>query len=162
MAPWDTMNSNDLLYATITEQSYSSKPLPVVQGYRLVKKEKECIIYSKGRNFIVGFRGTAASRDLLSDGLLASGMEGASFRFRRSYKIVKRLLKKRANVSICGHSLGGAIVLYICSILSQVQGYAFNPGAGLNIRRCIKKCANLTIYTTNSDFISKLDRKSVV
>ncbi len=156
----DQLTNEELLAAIIAEQSYSNNPLDKIDGYDLVENTNDYKIYKKDDNLIIGFAGTrlnpnlSSLYDITNDYMLTRGIEDKSIRFNRSLKLVKDLLKQNFNITITGHSLGGSIVLYVSSILDNVIGYAFNPGAGLNISKCFFKCKNLNIYLTK-DLLSR-------
>jgi len=86
-------------------------------GLRLDKQLSNAnhkVFIDKERNPPVAFRGSKNENDLMTDGLLAVGLENYSTRFRDSKKLVEDVRKKYKNKPILstGHSLGGAISQY--------------------------------------------------
>jgi len=72
------------------------------------------VFSDKNKNPNVVFRGSKNENDLMTDGLLAVGLENYSTRFRDSKKLIDKINQKYHNKSVTamGHSLGGSLSEY--------------------------------------------------
>ena len=121
-----------------------------------------------GPEAVVAYRGTDTHNlsDLIADGFIFVGQELLSGRFQRASNTARltNLLYGEDNVTLTGHSLGGAEALY-ASRRHGNKTAAFNPGAAFaDVRQGLADYAmapffpenrsNATIYTTGFDPIS--------
>jgi hypothetical protein len=83
---------------------------------------------------VIAFRGTADAEDMLQDALLAASQEDTSPRFIDTLEYVKNSILPNlknagggstANIQLTGHSLGGALALYV-SYHTGLPGQVFN------------------------------------
>ena len=113
------------------------------------------VYYDKNKNPTVVFRGTKSRDDVMTDGLLAVGLENYSTRFRDSKKLIDDVRKKYHNkpVTSVGHSLGGSLAEYANAdkIISVNKGVGFG-GIGKEISN------KQTDIRTNNDIVSLLSK----
>jgi hypothetical protein len=134
------LTSDDVLKADISCISYlSENQRPEThQNYSYDSEnstKKVAVYYNRGRA-IVGFRGTVitSSRDLYSDVYIALNEMSKNKYFKKAFSQFMKITKIHSNkkIEITGHSLGGAISLFINSIpeLDAVinKNTVFNPG----------------------------------
>ena len=108
------------------------------RGY-VIDKElsgKDYTVYynPKTKKASIRYRETDPSnwRDLTTDALVFTGLQGIGSRFKRAEKVYDRAAQKyggKGNVSVYGHSLGGTQALHV----NQTRGasaWAYNPGVG--------------------------------
>jgi hypothetical protein len=111
------------------------------------------VYYDKERNPSVVFRRTKSRDDVMTDGLLAVGLENYSTRFRDSKKLIDDVRKKYHNKPILttGHSLGGSLAEYSGGdkIVTINKGVGFG-GIGKEISN------KQTDIRTGSDLVSLL------
>ena len=113
-------------------------------GYTLDKKlsgKEQKVFVDEAGNPNIAFRGSKTAKDwLISDPLVAVGLETLDPRFSKAVKLTKKVADKYDKpVNLYGHSLGGAIAEYVgeksnqvdirtnndpVSILSLTQNYA--------------------------------------
>lgn len=113
------------------------------------------IFIDKERNPTVVFRGSKNENDLMTDGLLATGLENYSTRFRDSKQLIDKINKKYHNKPILttGHSLGGSLAEYA----GGDKIITFNKGVGIGgIGKQLK--TNQTDVRTNNDIVSLLSK----
>ena len=111
------------------------------------------VYYDREKNPSVVFRGSKNENDLMTDGLLAVGLEKYSTRFRDSKKLIDDVRKKYHNkpVTSLGHSLGGSLAEYS----GGDKIITINKGVGLaGIHKEIKN--NQTDVRTRKDVVSVL------
>lgn len=91
----------------------------------------------ENEKIIMSFRGTDGGNnlgmryeDLLIDYQLAIGRLRSTKRFEEAVKMLEKVIKKygKNNISLCGHSLGGAIADYISDIY-KIPAFIYNTGA---------------------------------
>jgi hypothetical protein len=113
------------------------------------------VFYDKDRNPSIVFRGTKSRDDVITDGLLAVGLENYSTRFRDSKKLVEDVRKKYNNKPILstGHSLGGSLATFAGGdkIIAVNRGVGFG-GIGKEISN------KQTDIRTNNDIVSLLSK----
>ena len=116
---------------------------------------------------IISFRRSVTREDWLhSDVSILLGREGKSSRFLRSYALYKKVRKKyKGYVFVTtGHSLGGALAIYVAIRSNRNENtktacHAFNPGTGLSfINKYTNKCSSgscgeIHLYTTGVDVV---------
>lgn len=83
-------------------------------------------VYHKAGKAKVAYRGTRPSnfKDLAADALLAVGLQDKSNRFKRAVRTAERVKQKYGDVSVTGHSLGGAQAAYVSRAVG-VKGTGF-------------------------------------
>jgi hypothetical protein len=111
------------------------------------------VYYDREKNPSVVFRGSKNENDLMTDGLLAVGLENYSTRFRDSKKLIGDVRKKYHNKPILttAHSLGASIATFA----GGDKIIAVNRGVGLGgIGKELP--SNLTDIRTNNDLVSLL------
>ena len=88
------------------------------------------VYFDKEKNPSVIFRGSKNENDLMTDGLLAVGLEKYSTRFRDSKNLINDVKKKYNNkpITSIGHSLGGSLAEYS----GGDKIIAVNKGVGLS------------------------------
>jgi len=145
-----------ILNASYQNQKEASKTLGKL-GYTYDKKlstnESKVFVDSQG-NPNIAFRGSKTAKDwLISDPLLALGLQNLDPRFKEAKALTKKVEKKYGKpVDVYGHSLGGTI-----SEKSGASGniITYNKGVGLgDIGRTIPK--NQTDIRAKSDVVSGL------
>jgi hypothetical protein len=113
------------------------------------------VYYDKEKNPSVIYRGSKNENDLMTDGLLAVGLENYSTRFRDSKKLIEDVRKKYHNkpITSAGHSLGGSLAEYSGGdkILTINKGVGFG-GIGKEISN------KQTDIRTNNDIVSLLSK----
>ena len=134
------LKPNDRLKADISSISYLlEKYRPnKYQGYQYdkINSTKKIAIYYKDKKAIIGFRGTKVTslRDLHSDAFIMLNKMGENKYFREAESNFINIVSSYPNhkLDLTGHSLGGAITLYLTSIpdLKEViyNNTVFNPG----------------------------------
>ena len=113
------------------------------------------IFIDKERNPTVVFRGSKNENDLMTDGLLAVGLENYSTRFRESKDLMNDVKKKYNNkpVTSMGHSLGGSLAEHSGGdkIITVNKGVGFGGiGKGISNKQ--------TDIRTNNDVVSLLSK----
>jgi hypothetical protein len=130
-------------------------------GYTLDKnlsgKEQKVFVDEQG-NPNIAFRGSKTAKDwLISDPLLAVGLETLDPRFSKAVKLTNKVADKYGKpVNLFGHSLGGKIAEYAGEKSNQ-EGliYTMNKAVGLNdIGKKIQ--SNQIDIRTNNDPVSIL------
>jgi hypothetical protein len=84
-------------------------------------------VYHKGGKAKIAYRGTNPSnfKDLAADGLLAVGLQDKSNRFKRAVRTARQVKEKYGgDVSVTGHSLGGAQAAHVSRAVG-VKGTGF-------------------------------------
>jgi hypothetical protein len=113
------------------------------------------VFYDKNKNPNVVFRGSKNENDLMTDGLLAVGLENYSTRFRESKNLINDVRKKYNNKSVTtlGHSIGETLSEYAGGdkIITVNKGVGFG-GIGKEIKH------NQTDIRTNNDIVSLLSK----
>lgn len=145
-----------ILESSYQNQKEASKSLGKL-GYTYDKglstNQSKVFVDSQG-NPNIAFRGSKTAKDwLISDPLLALGLQNLDPRFKESQRLVKKVEQKyNKPVNVYGHSLGGKIAEE-----SGAKGsiITYNKGAGLgDIGKTIPK--NQTDIRTNTDIVSAL------
>lgn len=108
----------------------------------------------KTRDLKVVFRGTKEKRDLKTDAALAFGFLNKTKRFKDELKAVQDLQGKYNNISLSGHSLGGALSREI-GRKTKLESSGYNAGYGLD-SLFKKNPKNYTETRTKYDPISAL------
>jgi hypothetical protein len=162
-------------YARLSQAAYfpaKAAEMVAADGYtvdaELSNRNRTTFFNPATRQAVVAFRGTHITNpsDLFADYLIATGRTGLSTRFATSASVVRKANKKygQDNVTVTGHSLGGAQALDVNRKLGN-KAWAFSPGAGLGeipwdiLRGAFttpakKKKQNATIVTSIYDPIS--------
>eukprot|EP01038_Epipyxis_sp_PR26KG_P015441 gene15441-20833_t len=79
----------------------------------LSNRRENKVFTDKENNPYVVFTGTRKFGDVISDGLLAVGLQGLDSRFRQSKRLVDNVRKKyNQPITTVGHSLGGSLAEY--------------------------------------------------
>lgn len=90
------------------------------------------VVYMKNNKVVIAFRGTNPTNltDLGTDVVLALGLQALTKRFEKSVEMTNKAISKYGfeNVSLTGHSLGGAQALFV-GYFTHLKTVAFNPGA---------------------------------
>lgn len=111
---------------------------------------------------VISYRGTDPTSvpDLMVDLSIAQIFmkENTTERFKNAELLYKRAVSKyggQDNIMLTGHSLGGAIALYVAE-LHNVESVTFNPGisAGSALHKRSENTAKQYIYRTNYDPVS--------
>lgn len=129
-------------FAKLSDGAYGKKD---VDGYEIDHElsNSNRTVYHKDGKAVVSFRGTDLSgsknrwKDLGTDALLAFGLQDLSTRFQNAKKTTDQAISKygKDNVSLTGHSLGGAQALYVHQ-KTGVDTHAFNPAVSpIDVRR---------------------------
>jgi hypothetical protein len=111
------------------------------------------VYYDKEKNPSVIYRGSKNENDLMTDGLIAVGLEKYSTTFRDSKQLVEDVRKKYHNkpVTALGHSLGGSLAEYS----GGDKVVTINKGVGLSgIGKEISN--NQTDIRSRNDIVSVL------
>lgn len=145
-----------ILSSSYQNQKEASKTLSKL-GYTYDDKlstNQSKVFVDKAGNPNIAFRGSKTAKDwLVSDPLLALGLQNLDPRFKESQRLVKKVEEKyKKPVDVFGHSLGGTI-----SENSGAKGQiiTYNKGAGLgDIGKIIPK--NQTDIRAKSDIVSAL------
>ncbi len=109
-------------------ETYQLNRREVIEGWKYVFGDIETCVYRNGNNAIIGFRGTAETKDIYDDTLI---MQGKVFpRLKYATHFVKQFssLYPEAQIELTGHSLGGAIARE-CSKLLLLRCTTFNAAA---------------------------------
>ena len=111
------MNNNEL--KEIIKSSYLKNDEAEKIGNNLNYKldrdlsNRENKVFIKDNKPVIAFTGTRKLRDVVSDGLLAVGLQGLDPRFRQSKRLVDNVRKKyNQPITTVGHSLGGSLAEY--------------------------------------------------
>ena len=168
-----TSAENQNLYAKLSDGAYGGKP---VEGWDIDSSlsNQHRTVYHKDGKAVVAFRGTSLNnkkeryKDVGTDLLLGLGLKKLSTRFNNGKKTTDLAIQKygRDSVSTTGHSMGGAISVYV----HQKRGldtHAFNPGVGADdlikngkhiasILPSDKLKSNAHLYYTKKDVIGGL------
>lgn len=135
---------------------------------RLSDANKTVYSHVYGPEAVIAYRGTDWHNlsDVVADGFIAAGDTMLSGRFMRAENTAKRaaLLYGKDNLTLTGHSLGGAEALFVSRRLG-ITASAFNPGAAFaDIRQGLVDSffskffrhskTKASIYTTGRDPIS--------
>lgn len=124
-------NLSEIVYHKNPSQraSYWNITLTYVMG---LSSADHHVWHDRGLNHVyIAFRGTANANDILTDIALVLGIEKATQRFARSLRAVREAMArfKPQKVIVCGHSLGGSLVLDLCPYLSKNHlCFLFNAG----------------------------------
>ena len=155
------LNTEENLAYKLSEESYKSPNERAKQlgDYSLDYNSDDAVVYRKGKDVVVGFRGTKNNSDIVPDLSIATNTQEYSKRFNDSLNLVKSL-KENNNVKfVSGHSAGGSISRFV-SDKQGVQSYTFNAGQspftkGKNIR-------NSKDFVISTDPISKNSSSNAV
>jgi hypothetical protein len=146
----------------LIEASYSRSGQAEELGHKYgLKLDKQLsnanhkVFIDNERNPKIVFRGSKNENDLMTDGLLAVGLENYSTRFRDAKKVVDKINKKYYNkpITSLGHSLGGSLAEYAGGdrIVTVNKGVGFGGiGAQLN--------PNQTDIRSRNDIVSLLGK----
>jgi hypothetical protein len=110
------------------------------------------VFLDKENKPIVAFTGTRKFGDVISDGLLAVGLQGLDPRFRESRKLVNNIRKKyNQPITTVGHSLGGSLAEYAGGnkVITVDKGVGIG-GIGKKIKN------NQTDIRSSNDLVSLL------
>lgn len=121
------LNDDEKLGYELSEESYKSpqERKRELNGYTLDYNNDDTVVYKKGKDVIVGFRGTKNSSDIIPDLNVATDSQEYNKRFNDSLNLVKAL-KVNNNVKlISGSSLGGSISRFV-SDKENVNSVTFN------------------------------------
>eukprot|EP01038_Epipyxis_sp_PR26KG_P014345 gene14345-19239_t len=150
------MNNNEL--KDIIKASYSTNNEAEKIGNNLNYKldrdlsNREQKVFIKDNKPIVAFTGTRKFGDIISDGLLAVGLQGLDSRFRQSKRLVDNVRKKyNQPITTVGHSLGGSLAEYAGGnkVITVDKGVGIG-GIGKKIKN------NQTDIRSNNDLVSVL------
>lgn len=109
----DELIKKDAIFWLICIETYKETRNPLLgkkMNWRLGWNDAETCIYhhtDDERKIIIGFRGTAASKDIYDDYELS--MNRMFPRAIEAIQITRNLLNQNYFIKVCGHSLGGAI-----------------------------------------------------
>ena len=142
--------SDKFIYAVLSSVAYKNtlddkykqlKKYGLNRDYFVIKKftNKNITTFFDVENerVILSFRGTDGGNnlgmryeDLLTDYQLAIGRLRSTKRFEEAVEMLEKVIKKygKNNISLCGHSLGGAIADYISDIY-KIPTYIYNTGS---------------------------------
>jgi hypothetical protein len=159
--------------AKLADSSYHRGAAADVEGYQLVRQDKDRAVYERekedgSKEAVISFSGTRLKgsqrkHDLLADAALVLGLHGMTNRFKDSLKQTRALVDQYGadNVRAVGHSLGGSQAAYVAK-KTGVQAAAFNPGATLANLKDFNK--DTTVYKSTKDpisFLSSFSRANV-
>lgn len=119
----------------VNKKDFLTKYLPpnFTVDRQLSNQDRTVFVSGVTGKVFVAFRGTNPLniKDLQADASITLGFEEADERFMVSLFITRMVIDKYGieNVSVTGHSLGGAQAMYVNAKLG-VRSFAFNPGFG--------------------------------
>lgn len=138
-------------YAELADAVYDDDP--AVDGWRRIgfcpsgsgiTQAFQGAAFTKNGETVFAFKGTSGGRDVMADIKLATGMNTYQYSSAREF-VVNTVNHQRVNVSLCGHSLGGAIAQIIGNRMG-LPFVTFNaPGVGLFSRNLGETAA--TVFT---------------
>ena len=142
--------SDKFIYAVLSSVAYKNtledkykqlKKYGLNRDYFVIKKFTDKNITTfydfQTDRIVMGFRGTDGGNnlgmryeDLFTDYYLAIGRLRSTKRFEEAVEMLEKVLKKfgKNKISLCGHSLGGAIADYLSDIY-KIPAYIYNTGA---------------------------------
>jgi hypothetical protein len=126
---WHKGNPDLIIDAALAQAAYSGTS--EVHGWQkdIELSNENRTVYHKEGKARVAFRGTNVRnpRDLGTDALLALGLQDKSSRMKNAVRTTDLAIKKygKENVSLTGHSLGGAQAAYV-SRKKGVEATGFN------------------------------------
>ena len=144
--------------AKISNSAYQSNRPTTIDNYNLDKElsDPETAIYYNQSNVIIGFRGTANVKDLITDIDIVKGTTNDP-RYREAVDIYNKVKSKYPNLNIIatGHSLGGNLALYLNSLYG-IQSESFNAGLGLGFIKSNPNRDKAILHIIKGDPISSL------
>jgi hypothetical protein len=144
--------------AKISNSAYQSNRPDIIDNYNLDKQlsDSETAIYYNQTNVIIGFRGTANVKDIITDIDIVKGTTNDP-RYRQAVDIYNKVKAKypELNIIATGHSLGGNLALYLNS-LYNIQSESFNAGLGLGFIKSNPNRDNAILHIIKGDPISSL------
>lgn len=147
-----------LTLAKISKAAYQSPRPDTIDNYNLDKElsDPETAIYHNQSNVIIGFRGTANVKDIVTDIDVVRGVTEDP-RFKDAVTIYNKVKNKYPNLNIIatGHSLGGTLALYL-NTLYNIQSEGFNTGLGLGFLKSNPNKDKATLNIIKGDPISSL------
>ena len=127
----EALETSDV-YKKISEQTYKSKPISKISkinNYSLIKYDSENVAYKKGRNIIIGIRGTYSLEDVFTDMEIIFGKDITNLdRYKRSKQFLLEIkdLYPDCIIHLTAHSLGGIIANKL-SKEYNLKSEVFNP-----------------------------------
>jgi hypothetical protein len=152
------LTKKDKIFSHFASAAYHKNPEPIY-GYHLDKKlsTEHSQVWMKKDKVILSFRGTTNKADLKTDLKIISKSRDDK-RFKEAVILTNKLIsngKKKKNISITGHSLGGTIGRYVSSQTGIKNGAVFNAGASpFEINGHVDKNVKLKTIISNLDPIS--------
>jgi len=136
----NTLSPETKLMAHMAEEAYNNNPKSSIHDYTLdtTLSTAKALVYKHDatKTVIIAFRGTKTDdgHDIISDIHLATGNAHVNSRFHDSQALLNNVKEKYKgwNIKLTGHSLGGAIVVYLLLHNPGITGETFNPGSGLD------------------------------
>lgn len=155
----NTLSDEIKTYAKIARQTYPKTPQKnIVNGYRTIFKDDRRKIYIKGKNVIIGVRGTVDGSDVMDDLKIAQGTLDKSKNFEDLvdiYEAVKKAFPDY-NISFASHSLGSGMVAYLTKKYGkEIKGHSFNPALNFEMIRDPKfDIGNIKYHVIDGDPVS--------
>lgn len=123
---------SERVFYEAVRQTYKSPRLTEIDGFRLLKQNENMVAYGNGTQIIIGVRGMRMldPNDYLTDFELAQNNLAATPKYQSSKRFVNEvfLAYPDAQVSLSGHSLGGAIATQLKRDFPQIERVIeFNP-----------------------------------
>jgi hypothetical protein len=144
--------------AKISNSAYERNRPDLIDNYTLDKElsDPETAIYYNQSNVIIGFRGTANLKDVITDIDIIKGSTNDP-RYKQAVDIYNKVKGKYPNENIIatGHSLGGNLALYLNSLYG-IQSESFNAGLGLGFIKSNPNRDKAILHIIKGDPISSL------
>ena len=133
-------------------------------SYRVLVAKNEYTVFSKisTGEVVCAIKGTSTAGDWASNSLIAVGALGSDPRIRELINVVRRYKKDGVDISVTGHSLGGALATALAK-REDVLAVTFNTGSFLaestvtakaNSAALGEKSENVVQFNTGTDVLS--------
>lgn len=157
------LSGKELMCAKMVYESYifiTARAL-TLEDYKIDIKlsRSDVVVYRhiKLNSIIVAYSGTDSLDDTPANVSIINGTEDSNLRFIINLAWINELMKNEIIEFITGHSLSGALALYI-AYNSGLPSCVFNPAIGLNFKFFPK--VDSKIYSIQNDPISYLARNN--
>lgn len=139
------------LHARAAKAAYDDLPsdkLPSGYQHERISPEMAVLKNPESKKAVIGIRGTKNIGDALTDVAVGLGDIRTTERYKRTRAEVERVKKELGpeyEVSLAGHSLGGALAHHIADEFGM-KGHVFNPASSLgNVPQTEKVTAHMTV-----------------
>lgn len=154
------LDDESKLHAKAAKLAYNDLPadkMPAGFTHERINPEISVLKNPTTKRAVIGIRGTANIGDALTDIAVGGGDIKNTERYKRTREQIQKIkndLGSDYNISLAGHSLGGALAHHAADEFGM-SGHVFNPASSLGD---VPKTDKITAHVTEDDPVSMLYR----